>query len=99
MKNLFVAVVMASTLAACASAPKQNVVKADAEVVKAKQAQVARVNADGKVCEHSRATGSMLKNKRCRTKAQIEAEREEARDTMNTMQSRATGFGEMHRGQ
>lgn len=98
-KNILVVLVAAVTLVACASAPKTDMAKKNGEVVKAKLAQVAKVNSDGKVCEHSRATGSMLKNKRCRSKAQVEAERAEARDTMNTIHSSATGFGEMHRGQ
>jgi starvation-inducible outer membrane lipoprotein len=101
-KNLLVIVAATLTLAACASAPKQaavkqDVVKKEGKVIVAKQAQVAKVNSEGKVCEHSRATGSMLKNKRCRTKAQLEKEREEARDTMNAIHSSVTGFGEMHR--
>lgn len=41
------------------------------------------------ICEFTRSTGSMLKNKRCRTLAQIEAEREEARNAMNTLHSSA----------
>jgi starvation-inducible outer membrane lipoprotein len=94
---LVAAIATALTLSACASAPKQDVVKKEGTTIEAKQAQVAKVNSEGKVCEHSRATGSMLKNKRCRTKAQIEAEREEARNTMNTIHSSVTGLGEMHR--
>ncbi|MDR7121639.1 hypothetical protein [Rheinheimera soli] len=97
MKNLIWTLAAAVVLTACASTSKQEVVQKDDEVIKAKEAQVARVDSDGKVCEHNRSTGSMLKNKRCRTKAQIEAEREEARDTMNRIQSNVTGLGEMHR--
>ena len=43
------------------------------------------------ICNQVRTTGSMLKGKRCRTKEQLEAEREEARNTVNTMHSAITG--------
>lgn len=43
------------------------------------------------ICQTVRSTGSMLKNKRCRTREQIEAEREEARNTMNSIHSSAAG--------
>lgn len=49
------------------------------------------------ICQNTRSTGSMLKNKRCRTKEQIEAEREEARNTMNSIHSSVAGTSGIER--
>jgi len=76
------------TLTACASATKQDVVQQrveSAEVKSETQAQVTKVDMSEKVCEYTRATGTMLKTKRCRTRAQIEVDRETAKDTMKAI--------------
>lgn len=49
------------------------------------------------ICQNTRSTGSMLKNKRCRTREQIEAEREEARNTMNSIHSSVAGTSAIER--
>ncbi|MEH8016959.1 hypothetical protein MN202_06940 [Rheinheimera muenzenbergensis] len=49
------------------------------------------------ICQNTRSTGSMLKNKRCRTREQIEADREEARNTMNSIHSSVAGSSGIER--
>jgi hypothetical protein len=49
------------------------------------------------ICQNTRSTGSMLKNKRCRTREQIEAEREEARNTMHSIHSSVAGTSAIER--
>ena len=60
-------------------------------------AQTASTSQADLICQTTRSTGSMLKNKRCRTKEQIEAEREEARNTMNSIHSSVAGSSGIER--
>lgn len=59
--------------------------------------QTASTDQSELICQNTRSTGSMLKNKRCRTREQIEAEREEARNTMNSIHSSVAGTSAIER--
>jgi starvation-inducible outer membrane lipoprotein len=99
-KNLLMVIAVTLTLAACASAPKPDVVQKraeSAEVKSKKQTQVAKIDMSEKVCEYTRATGTMLKTKRCRTRAQIEADRETTKDTMKAIHTSDVSLRETRR--
>lgn len=83
--NLLVVITTALMLAACAHAPKQDVAKESAETVNTKQTQIAKVDVSETLCDYTRSTGTMLKTKRCRTRAQTEADREMAKDTLKAI--------------
>ena len=88
-KLLFVALAAALTqgCAGSASTAAQN----------ADGSQTAATEQSELICQTTRSTGSMLKNKRCRTREQIEADREEARNTMNSIHSSVAGTSGIER--
>lgn len=91
-KQVILIAVIAALSQGCAgpanSAKKQN----DPQIAATDQS----ANSD-LVCQNTRSTGSMLKNKRCRSREQIEAEREEARNAMHSIHSSVAGTSGIER--
>ncbi|GAA0355746.1 hypothetical protein GCM10009092_20020 [Bowmanella denitrificans] len=81
MKKLLIVAAVALAIGGCAGN------KSDGQVAANNQS----AERDDMICRAERTTGSMLKMKKCKTQAQIDAEREEARNTMHTIHSSITG--------
>lgn len=92
--KLLIAGLLSMTLTACSSTTPEQQTKAPvAETNQA--AQVAKVDdKDTIICQRVKVTGSNLKERRCRTKGQLEEEREVARKAMDNINSTsARGVG------
>lgn len=81
MKKLLLIMGVALTMLGCAGN------KADSQTAATNQ----NSEKEDLICRAERTTGSMLKHKKCRTQAQVDAEREQARNTMHSIHSSITG--------